>query len=267
MQQDNSKALARLSLDDNEKKPRRHTLGGIRQSVLKFAREWKRNEIKHIDNNIVSKKDDILARGQQTHDTPMSKSQSNNAYGKTSLSAAKAKPDDQRINQDLRPNKPMTRIIPLPRPTIFSELQLSTSGLPYTIASARSPRLTMTRPPPPRSTNHKTTIAVSPSVNPDVKSSFYFATNTSQERLTKSSQGGQSPSLKRKRRSSIGPRLSLQGDERAALLNLSNDQYMQSHKHQKHDHKIVVLTSMDQQSRDMCCTVIKNFGSYKLGDT
>jgi hypothetical protein len=263
--------MARLSLDDNERKPRRHTLGGIRQSVLKFAREWKRNEIKQPDNsNITSEMEDISDGRQHGIDTPTPKIQSNNAYVNASQIVGKpAVPADQKIIQDLRPNKPTTRITtttPLPRPTIFSELQLSTSGLPYTVVGTRSPRLTMTRPlPPPRSINHQSTVAVSPSVNSDIKSSFYFAT-TSQERPLKSTHNGQSPSLKRKRRSSVGPRLSLQGDESASLLNLSTDLYMQSHKHQKHHHKTVILTSMDQQSRHMCSTVLNKFGTYKIGD-
>ena len=255
----NTKGLARLSLDDDSlmdqpsaasTRPKRPTLGPIRQSALKFIKDLQResgtsdlnkdvplqvdsNEERVVTGAIPQASSDIQKTARLQHDNHFD-------------------PTAKNIHQAPR--------IALPRSTVHSELQISASGLCFAVKS----RLASNRRPV-RSTSSSAVMITNPSTKPDIKSNFYFATDSSIKPPIQGSQQQAAP-LKRKRRSSsVGPRLSLQGDERTRLPFWASDVCMQTSKLRKTERRTIILTSMDQQSRSMCSEVVEKLGVYEIG--
>lgn len=254
----NTRGLARLSLDDdqssavtNTAKPKRPSLGPIRQSALKFTKDLQRESMTIGDTSDQNK--DVSMQGlfnNEEEDIPKDVARSFNADKTSTLS------HDIHLNSTKQ-----TFRIPVPRSTIYSEVQRSASGLSFAIRSRR-PQSRI----PLRSAS-SSAVMTAPVLKPDVKSSFYFGNSVQDETYIKPQPTSGTSSLKRKRRSSsVGPRLSLQGDERPRLSFLASDLYMQTNKQRKIERRTIVLTSMDQQSRNMCASVIGKLGAYTIGN-
>lgn len=256
----NTKGLARLSLDDDSlmdqpsaassARPRRPTLGPIRQSALKFIKDLQRES----------------GTGDLNKDVPLQVGSNEERVVTGAIPQASSDTDQTaRLHHDnhfdpTAKNPQHTPRIALPRSTVHSELQISASGLCFAVKS----RLASNRRPL-RSTSSSAVMTTTPSTKPDIKSNFYFATDSSIKPPIQGSHQ-QAVSLKRKRRSSsVGPRLSLQGDERTRLPFWASDVCMQTSKLRKIERRTIILTSMDQQSRSMCSGVVEKLGVYKIG--
>ncbi|CAO3685879.1 unnamed protein product [Umbelopsis ramanniana] len=256
----NAKDMARLSLDDNVERPsklsRRQSIGSIRQSALKFTKDL---QPEGMNSNSVNK--DITTPMQGLH-TEQGETETNDRGHPDKTISTLAALDDpptprQDTGQQSTPSSLFTSRIPVPRSTIHTQLQATSSGLCFAVRS----RLSSNRKPI-RSQSASSVMTV-PSIKPNIKSNFYFGSpqddTTSKPTVTSSS-------LKRKRRSSIGPRLSLQGLERPRTPFVEHDIVIPIAKLPKLDRKTIVLTSMDKQTRRACIDAVEKLGIYTIGD-
>ena len=256
----NAKDMARLSLDDNVERPsklsRRQSIGSVRQSALKFFKDLQREG---MNSNSVNK--DITTPMQGLH-TEQGETETNDRGHPEKTISTQASHDDpptprQATGQPSTPPSLFTSRIPVPRSTVHTQLQATSSGLCFAVRS----RLSSNRKPI-RSQSASSVMTI-PSIKPNIKSNFYFGSpqddTTSKPTVTSSS-------LKRKRRSSIGPRLSLQGLERPRTPFVEHDIVIPIAKQPKLDRKTIVLTSMDKQTRRACVDAVEKLGIYTIGD-
>jgi hypothetical protein len=255
--------MARLSLDDGIERPanlkpsRRQSIGGIRQSALKFTKDLQREG---MASNSVDKDVTTPMQGLHTEQGEAEMDEINHPDIKTLIpnlaSHGDTLPVKQGTRQQSTPPNIFTSRIPVPRSTVHTELQATSSGLCFAVRS----RLSSNRKPI-RSQSASSVMTV-PSIKPNIKSNFYFGSSQDDA----ASKPPVTSSLKRKRRSSIGPRLSLQGLERPRTPFVENDIVIPIAKQPKIDRKTIVLTSMDKQTRMACVDAVEKLGIYTIGD-
>jgi hypothetical protein len=259
--------MARLSLDDDVERPavvessklsRRSSIGGIRQSALKFS-----NDLQQESTTSTSLNKDITTamQGLESEQGDVETQAKSQAEMTTSIQNRKLHedPPTSTVNLETKPTISQTTSasrIPVLRSTVNNELQVTSSGLCFAVRS----RHTSNRKP--LRSNSASAVMTMPSINPNIKSNFYFA----------SPQDDPTPkppvatSLKRKRRSSIGPRLSLPGFERPRIPFVEKDIIIPLAKQPKIERKTIVLTSMDKQTRRACVDAVEKLGIYTIGN-
>ncbi|KAI9280890.1 hypothetical protein BC943DRAFT_140429 [Umbelopsis sp. AD052] len=243
----NAKDMARLSLDDSIERPsslklaRRQSFGGgIRQSALKFTKDLQREGMASVN-----KDGTMRMQGLHTEQGEAETDESSHHPDMNALKSTREVPSPEDTDYVSAPSPTLSRI-PVPQST-----QATSSSLCFAVRS----RLSSNRRPI-RSQSASSVMTI-PSIKPNIKSNFYFGSPQDDT----ASKPPVTSSLKRKRRSSIGPRLSLQGLRTSFV---END--IPIAKQPKIDRKKIVLTSMDKQTRRACIDALEKLGVYTIGD-